>query len=199
MQPKPTNRTFQQNTQDSAFYNNPYSFYDQLSLVDGPIYWEEYKLWCLKDFDSVNSALRDPRFARLPPPDLPQPYYAKHLATFAKVEKYSLLALENPAHSRIRKSVNRAFANRRVQEMRVDIESIANSLVDQFKSNGSIELLSAYAEPLPVAVIANLLGVPKEFCPQLLSWSHAMVRVYTMTQTAEDEMLANSAAKEFQE
>ncbi len=198
MQPDYNDRTFQQNPQDAAFYNNPYPFYEKLHSIEGPIYWQDYDLWCLKDFESVSSALRDSRFARIPPADLPQASYADHLADFAKVEQYSLLALENPAHARIRKSVNRAFANRQVQEMRHEIESIANGLIDRFESNSTAELLTEYAEPLPVAVIANLLGVPKEFCPQLLSWSHAMVRVYTMTQTIEEELLANTAAKEFQ-
>ncbi len=198
MQPTPIDRTFRQSPQEATFYNNPYPFYEQLHLLEGPIYWHEYEMWCLKDFESVNNALRDSRFARLPPADMPQPSYADHLADFAKVEQYSLLALENPAHARIRKSVNRAFANRRVQEMRGEIESIANGLIDQFESAKSAELLTDYAEPLPVAVIANLLGVPNEYCPQLLSWSHAMVRVYTMTQTTEEELLANTAAKEFQ-
>jgi unspecific monooxygenase len=198
MQSHTNDRTFQQNPKDPSFYNQPYSFYEQLHALDGPIYWREYELWCLKDFDSVNSALRDPRFARLPPPDLPQTSYGEHLAAFAQVEQFSLLALENPAHTRIRKSVNRAFANRRVQEMRSDIESIAHNLIDQFEAKSSVELLTVYAEPLPVAVIANLLGVPNEYCPQLLSWSHAMVRVYTMTQTTEEELLANNAAIEFQ-
>jgi len=82
--------------------------------------------------------------------------------------------------------------------MRSDIESIAHNLIDQFEAKSSVELLTVYAEPLPVAVIANLLGVPNEYCPQLLSWSHAMVRVYTMTQTTEEELLANNAAIEFQ-
>jgi len=80
MQSHSNDRTFQQNPKDPTFYNQPYSFYEQLHALDGPIYWREYELWCLKDFDSVNGALRDPRFARLPPPDLPQPSYGEHLA-----------------------------------------------------------------------------------------------------------------------
>ena len=113
------------------------------------------------------------------------------------MEKSSLLALEPPEHTRIRKSINRAFANRRVTQMQAGIETLANQLIDKFKDYHETDLLNTYATTLPVTVIARLLGVPESDCEQLLSWSHAMVRVYTLTQTKQEELLANQAAMDF--
>lgn len=194
-----TKRRFAQNPKDTDFYQNPYAFYKRLHQVGGPVFWEDYDLWCLCEFDAVNECLRDARFARLPPTRFKQPAHPPHLKDFALVEQHSLLQLEPPKHTRIRKSVNQAFVNRRVQEMQVEIEKLANKLIDQFESDGETDLLSSYAMPLPVIVIAKLLGVPTSECDNLLNWSHTMVRVYTMTQTVEEEQLANTAAAEFRQ
>lgn len=192
-------RRVKQAPKDKHFYSAPYSFYAQLHEIGGPIYWEEYGFWCLTEFDAVNDALRDAKFARLPPPGTKANTYASHLNDFADVEKHSLLALEPPQHTRIRKAVNQAFVNRRVSLMATEIEALANHLIDDFEACGEIDLLKAYATPLPVTVIARLLGVPDSERESLLGWSHAMVRVYTMTQTKEEEVAANKASAEFRE
>lgn len=204
-------RLVSQDPKNVDFYNNPYAFYKQLHALDGPVFWQEYGFWCLSEFDSVNSALKDSRFARLPPAGTPAPQHPAHLADFDEVERHSLLALEPPRHTRIRKSVNQAFMNRRISQMANNIEALANQLIDTFEfqeridnqadsaNQYEIDLLSAYATPLPVTVIARLLGVPESECDSLLVWSHAMVRVYTLTQTKEEEIAANRASADFRD
>jgi len=191
-------RQISQDPKDPQFYNNPYPFYARLHAMNGPVFWEEYGFWCLSDFDLINTVLKDKRFARLPPANCTQNSYASHLNDFADSEKFSLLALEPPDHTRLRQKLNRAFVNRQVQQMAAEIEQLAIKRISSFKDNGEVELLSAYASTIPVTVIARLLGVPDNYCDSLLSWSHKMVRVYTMTQSKEDEIAANDAAKEFQ-
>lgn len=191
-------RHVSQDPKNVNFYNDPYAFYAQLHDIDGPVFWQQYNFWCLTEFEAVNNALKDSRFARLPPPESPLPTHPPHLKEFATVERHSLLALEPPQHTRIRKSVNQAFVNRRVAQMAGEIESLANTLIDGFVQNGEADLLSAYATPIPVTVIARLLGVPQSECGSLLKWSHAMVRVYTLTQSKQEELAANAASAEFQ-
>lgn len=190
-------RQVSQDPKSNDFYNDPYPFYAQLHELGGPVYWEEYGFWCLTEFSAVNDALKDTRFARLPPAGFPAPEHPAHLKDFALVERHSLLALEPPKHTRIRKSVNQAFMNRRVTEMANDIEALTHQLIDGFEDQGKVDLLSAYATPLPVTVIARLLGVPESECDSLLKWSHSMVRVYTLTQSMEEELQANRASVEF--
>lgn len=192
-------RQFRQDPKDPLFYNNPYHFYTKLHELGGPIYWKDYKFWCLTEFNSVNNALRDSRFARLPPDGYPQAKHPAHMEAFAKVEESSLLALEPPKHTRLRKSINQAFVNRRVSEMQSGIEKLANQIIDRFEDHNKTDLLSTYATTLPVTVIARLLGVPESECDALLAWSHAMVRVYTLKQTKEEEHVANQAAADFRE
>ena len=186
-----------QDPHQPEFVQDPYCLYRQMHNMAGPVFWEEYGFWCLADFASVNAILRDRRFARLPPPGHQPAALADHLAQFAAAEKYSLLALEPPDHTRLRKRVNRAFVSRQVELMSSDIEASANRRIDTFAHDGCVELLSRYATPIPVTVITQLLGVPECAGNQLIDWSHAMVKVYTLTQTIEEERLANQAAGEF--
>ncbi len=190
-------RRFSQNPQDPVFYQNPDALYRELHARGGPVFWEEYNLWCLTGFSEVDACLRDRRFARLPPAGYERKGYGPHLSDFAAAEKYSLLALEPPQHTRLRRLVSRAFVSRQVEAMADDIRQLVHQCIDRFEADGSVELLSSFATPVPVTVIARLLGVPEADTDKLLYWSHAMVRVYTMTQTTAEEHEANQAAAEF--
>jgi len=188
---------FSLNPKDPGFYHNPYQFYREMHERNGPVYWEEYGLWCLVGFDVVNRCLRDKRFARLPPEGFEKKPYASHLHDFAATEKYSLLALEPPQHTRLRRLVNRAFVSRQVETMEREITDLTHACIDSFEADGKAELLSQFATPIPVTVIARLLGIPESSTDKLLEWSHAMVKVYTMTQSHQDELDANQASVEF--
>ncbi len=181
---------------DPAFYTDPYRFYDEMRQRGGPVYWEQYSMWCLLNFDDVNACLRDKRFARLPP-GTAHNSYPSHLDAFAATEQFSLLALEPPRHTRLRRLVNRAFVSRQVETMAGDIAALSHACIDRFEADGEAELLSQFATPIPVTVIARLLGVPESSTDNLLEWSHAMVRVYTLIQSHEDELAANSASEAF--
>ncbi len=190
-------RRFSLDARDRQFYNNPYAAYREMHARGGPVYWQEYGMWCLTDFESVNRCLRDKRFARLPPAGFGRKLYPSHLHDFATTEQYSLLALEPPQHTRLRRLVNRAFVSRQVETMEDEITALANACIDRFEQDGKAELLSQFATPIPVTVIARLLGVAESATEDLLRWSHAMVKVYTMTQTLQDELEANQASVEF--
>ena len=195
---KLTQRHIKQDPRDPSFVQNPYALYDKMHAIDGAVFWENYNMWCLAGFDEVDSTLKDKRFARLPPAGHERPPLADHLDDFTRSEKHSLLALEPPEHTRLRKLVNRAFISRQVAGMEDGIRELANECIDTFIDKRSVDLLTAYATTIPVTVIARLLGVPECDKGLLLSWSNDMVRVYTMTQTHEDELRANYAAREFQ-
>ena len=181
------------------FVQDPYRLYRQLHTSGTPVFWEDYGFWCLSSFESVNAVLRDRRFARLPPAGHERPNMAAHLADFALAEQHSLLCLEPPEHTALRKTVNRAFAGRQVNQMAGAIRALAHRQIDTMMESEPCDLLSHYATPIPVTVITQLLGVPENAGPQLIKWSHDMVRVYTMTQTYEEELAANAAAKAFQQ
>lgn len=189
---------------EAAFYRDPYAFYDLLHDTAPVFLWQDYGHWCFAGFDDVNALLRDKRFGRqilhlmsreelgLPPPK-------PHTADFDLTEKYSLLTLEPPVHTRLRKLVNRAFVSRHVEQLRQRIERLANELIDGFAADGGIELLKGFAAPVPAVVIAEMIGMPADMAMQLVAWSNRMVAMYMYGVTHETELDANQAAVEFTE
>jgi unspecific monooxygenase len=93
--------------------------------------------------------------------------------------------------------VNRAFVSGQIERFRPLIATLAHALIDRFASQGHVELLSAFADTIPVTIIARLLGVPESMGPKLLRWSHDYVRMYIFGRTRADELAANQAAGEF--
>lgn len=120
-----------------------------------------------------------------------------HTAAFDLTEKHSLLALEPPAHTRLRMLVNRAFVSRHVEQLRPRIERLANEIIDRLEPEGGTELIKAFAAPIPAVVIAEMIGLPAEMAPQLLNWSNRMVQMYMFGVTHETELDANQASIEF--
>jgi cytochrome P450 len=188
--------------QDPAFYQNPYPFYAQQHERQPAFFWEEYGHWCFSDFKSVSALLRDKRFGRdilhvatreeigLPPPK-------PHTADFDLTEQYSLLNLEPPAHTRLRTLVNRAFVSRQVEQLRPRIRQLAHEIIDGFEGKDSVDLIKAFAAPIPAIVIAEIIGLPAEAAPPLLQWSNRMVTMYMFNVTHDTELDANQAAADF--
>ena len=187
---------------DPAFYQNPYAFYSALHLGTPTFLWEDYGHWCFTGFKDVNTLLRDRRFGReilhvatreqlawAPPKD--------HTAAFDLTEKYSLLALEPPAHTRLRNLVNRAFVSRNVEQLRPRIERLVNEIIDGFEADGGTELIQSFAAPIPAIIIAEMIGLPADMAPQLVSWSNRMVQMYMYGVTRETELDANQASEDF--
>ncbi|MBM7049502.1 MULTISPECIES: cytochrome P450 [Rhizobium] len=187
---------------DPAFYTNPNAVYAALHAQCPTFYWEEQKRWYFTGYDHVNGLLRDRRFGRqilhiATREELGMPAPLPHLKNFDLAEQYSLLEIEPPEHTRLRTLVNRAFVSRHVEKMKPELAELANRLIDGFEKDGEVELLSAFADIIPVTMIARMIGIPEEMGPQLLKWSHAYVRMYMFGRTAADEDAADQAAKEF--
>ncbi len=187
---------------DPAFYGNPNAVYAALHAHCPTFYWEEQKQWFVTGYDHVNGLLRDRRFGRqilhiASREELGLPEPEPHIAAFDLAERYSLLELEPPEHTRLRTLVNRAFVSRHVEKMKPELEELANRLIDGFADKGEVELLSAFADIIPVTMIARMIGIPEEMGPQLLKWSHAYVRMYMFGRTRADEDAAEQAAREF--
>lgn len=197
----PATRRLRLDPHEPAFFLNPYEAYASLHGVSNAFFWEEFGFWCFGGFDDVNRLLRDRRFGRQNPAGIPDSRGVgqdrSHLKAFDGIEANSMLELEPPVHTRLRTLVNRAFVSRQVERLRPRVEALANELIDRFDPTGPVDLLPAFAAPLPITIIAEMLGVPVEMGPQLLDWSHQMVAMYIHGRTRETEETANRAAGEF--
>jgi len=180
---------------DPDFVQNPYPFYDRARQLGPLVYWEDYGLPATTTFEATSEFLKDRRFGREEPVELATPP-PSHMTPFHEVETHSLIQAEPPRHTRLRGLVLRAFTSRRIGGMEPGIESLCNRLIDAFPDT-EFDIIPAYCSPIPVNVIARLLGVPEEMAPQLLAWSNAMVAMYQARRDRGIEEAAASAAGEF--
>lgn len=127
------------------------------STQDGTSTWRDTFLFRHAD---CHAALRDPRLGKWErPPDAPQP----EPNTFQAVAGNFMLFRNPPAHTRLRGTANLAFTPRQVERLRPSIESLADDLVQRMREHdGPVDLISQFAFPLPMMVIAEMLGIPRE-------------------------------------
>ncbi len=178
---------------DPGFVQDPYPFYDRIRPLAPLVWWDEYDMPVSARHDVVAALLRDRRFGRENPLGLDVP---DHLAPFYAVEAHSMLELEPPRHTRLRGLVLRAFTSRRIAALEPEIITLCHSLIDAFP-DGEFDLISTYANKLPVIIIARLLGVPENMSDQLLQWSNAMVGMYQAGRTPQMERAAVKATRAF--
>ncbi len=186
---------------EKRFFQNPYEAYAYLHQAAPVFYWEDFGFWCFIGYDDVSKLLRDRNFGRENPagPPSPQPEGAPrgHVAHFDALEAHSLLEREPPVHTRLRTLVTRAFVSRQVERLRPRLEALSHELVDGFADKHAADLITAFATPLPVTIIANMLGIDEKMGPQLLDWSHAMVAMYVLAPAREVEERADAASRDF--
>ncbi|OBH05663.1 hypothetical protein A5696_26090 [Mycobacterium sp. E2699] len=182
---------------------NPYPIYSVIRTVrpvlEVPV--PDYAgpgMWMLTRYRDVHSVLRDPRFSveRLRAPLMREnldrmPEFLRQSATGRR----SMLVMDPPDHTRVRKLVNKAFTPKRIAALRGHVEAIVRELVDEAHAKGIFDLIHDLAEPLPAIVIAELLGVPVEDHRQFRSWSSAMINGVGST-SAEARATGAEAARQ---
>ena len=177
------------------FVQNPYPFYELARSHGTFFHWQDYNLICTPDAAACNAIFRDRRMGRELPAEMASPP-ADHLRSFYAVEAHSMLELEPPRHTRLRGLVLRAFTSRRIAALQPEIAALSHRLIDGFP-DGPFDLLTQFAQKLPVIIIARLLGVPETMSDDLLRWSNAMVGMYMAGRNRTTEDRAATAARDF--
>ena len=177
----------------AQFIADPYPFYDRLRSAQPILYDAEWNLWFFSAYEDIAALLRDRRLGR----DLDGAAKPDPRTPFGWLHAHSLMEKEPPDHTRLRGLVNKAFTPARVEALRPLIERTAHRLLDEVVQRGEMDLLADFAEPLPVLVIADLLGVPQEVRPRLRPWSNRIVAMYELSPSPEDAHCANRAVTEF--
>jgi len=184
-----------QSPTDPDFVQNPYPFYDRVRAVGDFFWWNEYNMACAVSHQTVHAVLRDRRMGRECPAEL-APDIPPHLRPLYDVEAHSMLELEPPRHKRLRALVLRAFTSRTIAGLAPDIRALCHKLIDEFPDQ-PFDLLTAYAQPVPVVIISRLLGVPEDRADDLVRWSNAMVAMYQARRTPQIEADAIAATNDF--
>jgi cytochrome P450 len=181
---------------DPGVVADPYPSFARAREV-APVQWHEgLGLWLAFTHAEVNAVLRDRRLGRIWADREP----AGRFESFNLIHRNAILEMEPPHHTRLRRLISTAFARGHVERLRPWVEELAGRLVDELleESAGTrpVDLLTM-AEQLPVAVIAELLGVPEADRQLLRPWSNAIVKMYEYERTRQREDAAERAADEF--
>jgi cytochrome P450 len=182
---------------DPVVVADPYPAFARAREV-APVQWHEgMQLWLAFSHAEANAVLRDRRLGRIWADKEP----AGRFESFNLVHRNAILEMEPPDHTRLRRLISAAFARGHVERLRPWVQELAGRLVDGMveRSGGRepVDVLTGMADQLPVAVIAELLGVPEADRPLLRPWSNAIVKMYEYGRTTEIEDAAERAADEF--
>lgn len=180
--------------------------YPELNRVreSAPVFYDRAReRWFVTRHADVRNCLRDKRLGRnfrhvLAPEEIGVPPLDPRWQAFWDSERWSLLWLEPPDHTRMRKLVAAAFTPRSVESLRAPAHELAVELLEPLAEAVEMELLYDYAQPYSIAVICRMLGVPLDRHRDLLEWSHRMVKMYELDVPVEAAEAANRAAAEFQ-
>lgn len=153
---------------------DPYPVYARLREED-PVHWSPFGVWLVSRYDDVASILRDPRFSNDMRNASGNPLLDEE-RTKELLERRSrvMLFVDPPDHTRLRSLVNRAFTPRILEQLRPSIDALVRALLDETFAEARCELMSGFAYPLPVAVIAGMLGVPLADQATFTGWSRAL-------------------------
>jgi cytochrome P450 len=187
---------------DPAFLADPYPAYAALRARGRVQYYEPTRQWLVPHHADVSALLRDRRlgraylhrftheeFGRTAPPPEHEPFHV--------LNDHGMLDLEPPDHTRIRRLVSKAFTPRTVERLRPYVHGLAGELVDALVEAGGGDLLTDVAEPLPVAVIAEMLGIPESDRAPLRPWSADICGMYELNPSGEAADRAVRASVEF--
>ena len=187
---------------DLAFIADPYPAYAELRAAGRILHNPVTGQWVIPHHEDVNALLRDRRFGRTylhlaTHAEMGRPEDPPHTAPFWHLVRNGILDMEPPDHTRVRRLVAKAFTPRRVEELRPTVQRLMDGLVDEVLGAGEVDLIASVAEPLPVTVIAELLGIPEVDRHHLRPWSAEICRMYELNPTEEDGRAASAAAVEF--
>ena len=185
------------NLQREEIRNNPYPFYEQLRGHD-PVHWdEEMGFWVLSRYADIDALYTDERFSRAQglmrgfqrlsesERQTASPVYH----SFSKTVFYA----DPPYHTHLRSLMNHAFTPRRVEHLRPSIQRIVDELLDAAQADPEVDLIQSLAYPLPVMVIAELLGLPPGDRDCFKKWSDDLFAILGTVQSKSQEHLERAA------
>ncbi len=182
---------------DPAVVADPYPAFAAARATAAVQWHEGLGLWLAFTHAAANAVLRDRRLGRIWSDKEP----AERFEAFNLIHRNAILEMEPPDHTRLRRLISTAFARGHVERLRPWVQALADRLVDGMveRSAGTapVDLFTGMAGQLPVAVIAELLGVPEADRRLLRPWSNAIVKMYEYGRTPQIEDGAERAAAEF--
>lgn len=187
------------NFSDPEFVADPYPKLKQLRMNNGPVWHEDMQMFLAAKHVDANDVFRNKALGRIFTPKTPEFDWE----IFNWLHADSILDSEPPKHTRLRSLVAKAFNRQKIEGMRPSVERITEKLLkaidEKVKSGQPFDLIADYAEPLPVKIIADLLGFPESEEHLLRPWSQAIVKMYEVNPSLQYQDEAKKAGREFAE
>jgi cytochrome P450 len=184
---------------DAEFIENPYPQLAKLREAGKPVWHEESNLFLAANYADANAVLRNRSLGRIFKPREPESAWGE----FNWLHSDSLLDSEPPKHTRLRSLLVKAFNKNKIDSLRPDVERLTaqllNGIEQKLADTGEFDVIADFAEPLPVKVIAALLGFPDEDEHLLRPWSQAIVKMYEINPSEQTQADAQRASHEFAE
>lgn len=187
---------------DPAFRADPYPFYDRLRELD-PVHVSPLGFTVLTRYEDVTRALRGSEFARDIEAHVPAPVDPVRLRRRERFQRRleegrtakSILNLDPPDHTRLRRLVTQAFTPSAIERLRPRVQQLVDDVLDRAAERGSIELNEELAFPVPFQVISDLLALPTDRTDEVRDWSQCLTA--SLEPTADEATLdASEAAAE---
>jgi cytochrome P450 len=167
---------------DDAMRRDPYPVYERLRVTSPVFHVAAADLWMLFDHASVKRALHD------------HEAFSSAVGASRGLSFEWLMFMDPPRHTKLRAIINRAFTSRSIAALEPRIRELAAGLVDEVVGLGEVDIEAKLATPLPMMVIAELLGLPLRDWPRLVGWSQAIMNLAATIMGSAEGAAASSAA-----
>ncbi len=171
---------------NATFKANPFPFYAQLR-AEAPVFPvtvpmpTKQRAWLLTRYSDVQDVLKDARFAKNPRNAMSPEQLKKRpwIPSMFKPLEQTMLDLDSPDHTRLRALVHKAFTPRLIEQMRDEIQTLTDELLDAAEPKGSMDLIADFALPLPLTIIGRILGVPAQDNEKFHHWTKTLLSAGT--------------------
>ncbi|MBK9145049.1 MAG: cytochrome P450 [Candidatus Melainabacteria bacterium] len=176
----------------ASFLQDPYSELSEMRRRDHVVFSEKGNQWLVTGLAEANKLLRDNRYGkRMERWRHPSKAMRILLKLLGRQGLNNILRQDPPQHTRVRGLISSAFTPSVVRDLEAEIQSITDRLIDDFEKDGHADLIAQFAFPLPVTVIAELLGIPAEDRDKFKEWSTRI------TATLDGNVCPYKAARSF--
>ncbi|GDX26211.1 cytochrome P450 [Actinomycetes bacterium] len=174
---------------DPVFRANPYPFYQALREQD-PVHTTDVGNIVLTRYEDVSTTLRSNDFSRDIEASANEPtdplWIAKRERRKGREGAKTILNLDPPDHTRLRRLVSKAFTPTAIDRLRPRIQQLVDDVLDKAAKNGGMELVDEMAFPIPFQVISDLLAMPTDRSDELREWGQLITLSLEPTSTLED-------------
>jgi cytochrome P450 len=165
---------------DEEIHQDPYPTYARLHQ-EGPLHYldvgSKWAVWSLVSHAECSSIAKDPRLSAkrakqmlLSLPISRQPEFSE----LARMLSLWLIFMDPPEHTRLRKLLNKGFSTASIEGLRPQVEAIVDQMLKPLQQGSEVDLLREFANPMPVRIILEMLGIPQELRDTFVDWSRAI-------------------------